>query len=69
MIDRDRQITENELRQQELTHARQLETVRQEAAAELHSRTQTLTDQNAQTAERVRQQVLAEAEAQHNRKK
>ena len=68
-IERNRQIADNELRQQELRHARQLETVRQEAAAKLHSRTQTLTDQNAQTAERVRQQVIAEAEAQFNRKK
>ena len=69
VIERNRQIAENELRQQELRHARQLETVRQEAAAELHSRTQALTYQNAQNVERVRQQVIAEAEAQHNRKK
>ena len=69
MIERNRQIAENGIRQQEFRHARQLETVRQEAAAELHSRTQTLTDQNVQNVERVRQQDIAEAEAQHNRKK
>ena len=69
VIERNRQVAENELRQQELRHARQLETVRQEAAAKLHSRTHTLTNQNAQNAEKVRQQVIAEAEAQFNRKK
>ena len=43
-IERHRQIAENELRQQELRHARLLENVKQEAASELHSRTQTLTE-------------------------
>ena len=40
-----------------------------EAASVLQSTTQTLTEQSAQNAERVRQQVIAEAEEQHNRKK
>ena len=69
VIERNRQIAENEVRQQELRHARQLENVRQEAAAELHSRTQSLTDQHAQNVERIRQQVVAEGEAAHNRMK
>ena len=46
-----------------------MEHVRQEAAAELHSRTQSLTDQHAQNVERIRQQVMAEGEAAHNRMK
>ena len=69
VIERNRQIAENELRQQELRHARQFENVRQEAAAELHSRTQSLTDQHVQNVERIRQQPMAEGEAAHNRMK
>ena len=68
-IERQRQLTENERLQQELIQNRQLESVRQEAASVLQPTTQTLTEQHAQNAERVRQQVLAEAEEQHNRKK
>ena len=69
VIERNKHIAENEIRQQELRHARQLGNVRQEAAAELHSRTQSLTDQHAQNVERIRQQVMAEGEAAHNRMK
>ena len=46
-----------------------MEIVRQVAASELHSRTQSLTDQHAQNVERIRQQVMAEGEAAHNRMK
>ena len=68
-LERQRQIAENERLQQELIQTRQLDTVRQEAASVLQSTAQTLTEQNAQNAERVRQQGIAEAEEQHNRKK
>ena len=68
-LERQKQIAEYERRQQETRQSRQLEIVRQEAAAVLQSTTQTLTEQNAQNAERVRQQVIAEAEEQHNRTK
>ena len=53
----------------EIRQSRQLELVRQEAAAVLQSTTQTLTEQSVQNAERVRQQVIAEAGEQHNRMK
>ena len=43
-LERQRQIAEYELQQREIRESRQLETVRQEAASELHSRTQTLTE-------------------------
>ena len=68
-VERHRQIAEYELQQQEFRHTRQLEIVRQEAASELRSRTQSLTDQHAQNVERIRQQVMAEGEAAHNRMK
>ena len=48
---------------------RQLEMVRQAAASELHSRTQSFTSHHAQNVERIRQQVMAEGEAAHNRMK
>ena len=67
-VERQRQIAENERLQQELRQTRQLEIVRQETASVLQSTTQTLTKQNAQNAERVRQEVIAEAEEQNNRK-
>ena len=63
-IERQRQIAENERLQQELRHNHQLETVRQEAASVLQPTTQTLTEQIVQKV----QQVIAEAEEQHNRK-
>ena len=43
-VERQRQIAENELRQQEIRQTRQLEIVRQEAVAELHSATQSITE-------------------------
>ena len=43
-IERQRPIAENKLRQQEIRQTRQLETVRQEAVAELHSATQPITE-------------------------
>ena len=43
-IERQRQIAENELRQQEIRQTRQLETVRQEAASELQTTTQAPTE-------------------------
>ena len=42
-IERQRQIAENELRQQDIRQTRHLEIVRQEAVAELHSATQPIT--------------------------
>ena len=63
-IERQRQIAENERLQQELRHNHQLEIVRQEAASVLQPTTQTLTEQIVQKV----QQVIAEAEEQHNRK-
>ena len=68
-VEIQKQIAEYERQQEEIRQSRQLGTVRQEAAAVLQSTTQTLTEQNAQNAERVRQQVIVEAEEQHNRKK
>ena len=68
-LERQKQIAEYERQQQETIQSRQLETVRQEAAAVLQSTTQTLTEQSAQNAEGVRQQVIAEAGEQHNRMK
>ena len=68
-LERQKQIAEDERQQQETRQSRQLEIVRQKAAAVLQSTTQTLTEQSAQNAERVRQQVIAEAEEQHNRMK
>ena len=49
-IERQRQIAEYELQQQELRQTRQLEIVRQEAAFELHSTTQSLTESHRNEA-------------------
>ena len=68
-LERRRQIAEHERLQQELRQTRQLEIVRQEAASVLQSSAQTLTEQNVKNAERIRKQVIAEAEEEHNRKK
>ena len=49
-IERQRQIAENEIRQQEIRQTRQLEIVRQEAASELHSAPQSLTESHRHEA-------------------